>query len=116
MAKKSFKTDLATEAFISKPQEPDLNEPKKPKQAGRKIKATVLHKTDGASWSQSGLTKDYTRASFIISVKNKQDVCNSILYAYTMGYEGAERSPQQIQEEGEVIPWQRKNLILTTRY
>lgn len=105
MAKKSFKTDLATEAFISKPQEPDLNEPKKPKQAGRKIKATVLHKTDGASWSQSGLTKDYTRASFIISVKNKQaiedlaytnresikDTLDEIITAYFADYEKAGR-------------------------
>lgn len=73
--KKSFKADVATAAFISAPQEaaePKAKTERKP--AGRKAKPCVLHKTDGASWSQSGLTADYTRASFIISVKNKQAI------------------------------------------
>jgi hypothetical protein len=67
--KKSF-TD-PTLSYLSEPEEKEEAE-KVQKIAPRKSKA--LRRIDGASATQAGLTPDYTRASMVISVKNKQAI------------------------------------------
>ena len=47
---------------------------------GRGENPELLRKEKGGSWAQDGLTADFTRASFIISVKALNAVKN---YAYT---------------------------------